>query len=85
MARLRRFDTYAADFARELEDVFSRYCRGVDADDTSQTGREIDVELKSGERLTVFFERGTLWVLYRGRYYRTSDLPDRAHEDTRDP
>lgn len=86
MARLQRFDRYAADFARELERVLSRYCRGVDADETSGTGREIGIELRSGEHLTVFFERGTLWVLYRGRYYRTSDLPD-DHADTtaRDP
>ena len=83
MARLRKFDIYAADFARELQDVLSRYCRGVDADPDSGTGREIDIELKSGESLTVFFERGTLWVLYRGTYYRTRDLPRDDTNDTR--
>lgn len=73
MAKLRKFDQYAADFVRDLSRVLERYAENVTVE--SDAHHEIiRVMLKTGEDVTILFEGSTVLFLYRGKYYSPKEL-----------
>ena len=73
MAKLRKFDVYAADFVRDLSQVLDRYAETVTVEQDAHH-EIIKVTLKTGEVVTVLFDGNKVLFLYRGKFYSTEEL-----------